>query len=238
MAATTVQRRPKWLGEHATRHGATSILRGTKFEAGWLIACHDGRLMAYPDGGFDNATTAINGGPLQVPGADANGGLRLIAKRRNITFALVNGTLGLSVANNNIVLTCPVASTTANAAKQYLLERASFDELADVAITGTGGGLVAAIAATAVPCVTLFGVSKVPVDASTMATDTAIVVGSPLEAQGDTGCFGLIYNGAPYPGCKVAVINNNEISVTRTPLCLEVECVSVLEDLAFCEVGE
>ena len=53
-----------------------------------------------------------------------------------------------------------------------------------------------------------------------------------------SGVFGLIYNGAPFPGCKVAVINNNEISVTRTPLCLEVECVSVLEDLAFCEVGE
>ena len=106
MAATTVQRRPKWLGEHCTRHGVNNILRGTKWEAGWLIASHDDRLMAYPDGGFDNATTAINGGPLQVPGADANGGLRLIAKRRSITFALVNGTLGLSVAYNNIVLTC------------------------------------------------------------------------------------------------------------------------------------
>ena len=238
MAATTVQRRPKWLGEHCTRHGVNNILRGTKWDAGWLIASHDDRLMAYPDGGFDNATTAINGGPLQVPGADANGGLRLIAKRRNITFALVNGTLGLSVANNNIVLTCPVASTTANAAKQYLLERASLYELADVAVTGTGAGLVAAIASTAVPCVRLYGVSKVPVDASTMATDTAIVVGSALEAQGDTGVFGLIYNGAPFPGCKVAVINNNEISITRTPLCLEIECVSVLDDLAFCEVGE
>lgn len=238
MAATTVQRRPKWLGEHATRHGATSILRGTKFEAGWLIANHDGRLMAYPDGGFDNALTAINGGPLQVPGADANGGLRIIAKRRNVTFTLVNGTLGVSVTNHSIVLTCPVASTTALAAKQYLLERQSVAELVDVAFTGTGAGLVVAIASTAVPCVRLFGVSKVPVDASTMATDTPIAVGSALEAQGDTGVFGLIYNGAPFPGCKVAVINNNEISVTRTPLCLEVECVSVLDDLAFCEVGE
>jgi hypothetical protein len=238
MAATTVQRRPKWLGEHGTRHGATSILRGTKFEAGWLIANHDGRLMAYPDGGFDNALTAVNGGPLQVPGADANGGLRIIAKRRNVTFTLTNGTLGVSVTNHSIVLTCPVASTTALAAKQYLLERYSVAELIDVGFSGTGAGLVATIASTAVPCVTLFGVSKVPVDASTMATDTAIVVGSALEAQGDTGCFGLIFNGAPYPGCKVAVINNNEVSTLRTPLCLEVECVSVLEDLAFCEVGE
>mgnify|MGYP003557419867 FL=1 len=238
MAATTVQRRPKWLGEHCTRHGVNNILRGTKFEAGWLIASHDDRLMAYPDGGFNNATTAINGGPLQVPGADANGGLRLIAKRRSVTFTLVNGTLGVSVTYNSIVLTCPVASTTALAAKQYLLERHSVAELVDVGFSGTGGGLVAAIASTAVPCVRLFGVSKVPVDASTMATDTAIVVGSALEAQGDTGVFGLIYSGAPFPGCKVAVINNNEISVTRTPLCLEVECVSVLDDLAFCEVGE
>jgi len=238
MAATTVQRRPVWLGEHATRHGATSILRGTKFEAGWLIACHDGRLMAYPDGGFDNALTAINGGPLQVPGADANGGLRIIAKRRGVTFTLVNGTLGVAVTFNSVVLTCPVASTTALAAKQYLLERHSVAELIDVGFSGTGGGLVAAIALSSVPCVTLFGVSKVPVDASTMATDTPIAVGSALEAQGDTGVFGLIYNGAPFPGCKVAVINNNEIALTRTPLCLEVECVSVLEDLAFCEVGE
>lgn len=239
MAATTVQRRPKWLGEHATRHGATSILRGTKFEAGWLIACHDGRLMAYPDGGFNNALTAINGGPLQVPGADANGGLRIIAKRKSVSFTLQNGaSVAVSVLQNGVLLTCPVASTTANAARAALAGNAEAAKLIDIGVTGSGLGFVAVIAQTAVPCVTLFGVSKVPVDASTMATDTPIAVGSALEAQGDTGCFGLLYSDAPYPGQYVDIINNNEVSPVRTYLCLTVECKSVLEDLAFCEVGE
>ena len=239
MAATTVQRRPKWLGEHCTRHGATSILRGTKFEAGWLIANHDGRLMAYPDGGFNSATTAINGGPLQVPGADANGGLRLIAKRKSVSFSLQNGAaVAVAVLQNGVLLTCPVASTTANSARQAIAGNAEAAQLVDVATTGTGLGFVAVIAQSSVPCVTLFGVSKVPVDASTMATDTPIVVGSALEAQGDTGVFGLLYSDAPHPGQCVDVINNNEVSPVRTYLCLTVECVSVLEDLAFCEVGE
>jgi len=239
MAATTVQRRPKWLGEHATRHGATSILRGTKFEAGWLIACHDGRLMAYPDGGFNNALTAINGGPLQVPGADANGGLRIIAKRKSVSFTLQNGaSVAVSVLQNAVLLTCPVASTTANAARAALAGNAEAANLIDIGVTGSGAGFVAAIVQTSVPCVTLFGVSKVPVDASTMATDTPIAVGSALEAQGDTGCFGLLYSDAPHPGQCVDIINNNEVSPVRTYLCLTVECKSVLEDLAFCEVGE
>jgi len=239
MAATTVQRRPKWLGEHATRHGVTSILRGTKFEAGWLIACHDGRLMAYPDGGFNNALTAINGGPLQVPGADANGGLRIIAKRKSVSFTLQNGaSVAVSVLQNAVLLTCPVASTTANAARAALAGNAEAANLIDIGVTGSGAGFVAAIVQTSVPCVTLFGVSKVPVDASTMATDTPIAVGSALEAQGDTGCFGLLYSDAPHPGQCVDIINNNEVSPVRTYLCLTVECKSVLEDLAFCEVGE
>jgi len=239
MAATTVQRRPKWLGEHATRHGATSILRGTKFEAGWLIASHDDRLMAYPDGGFNNALTAINGGPLQVPGADANGGLRIIAKRKSVSFTLQNGaSVAVSVLQNAVLLTCPVASTTANAARAALAGNAEAAKLIDIGVTGSGTGFVAAIVQTPVPCVTLFGVAKVPVDASTMATDTPIVVGSALEAQGDTGCFGLLYSDAPHPGQCVDIINNNEVSPVRTYLCLTVECKSVLEDLAFCEVGE
>ncbi len=237
--ATSIRRRPAQGSNPVPRHGCITALRGTSWKLGWLLAAHEERIMAYPEGGFNSAASLLlttdQGGPLSVTGADANGALKMIAKTSNVRFQLANGastviTVTRGGSNTDILLTCAVASITAAVAARALLADAQTKELIDVAASGTGAGLVAAFSQAAVPFVRIYGVAGGECDNSGSATDLALEYGSAAECV-YTGCFlfkgttsPVIY--APQPG---AFIDNQTISAVRQPLQLCAE-IKGLED--------
>lgn len=236
MAATTGLRRFNFMGgREFERFGALSVLRGATWKPGWALAYHDGRVMPVPEGGWNNALTPTNGGPLQVPGADANGGLRVIASRAGVTLTITNAaTVSVVVNYDAITLFCPVASTTAIVAKQLLLERANVSELIDVWFTGTGAGLVAALLATAVPCVRYYGISAAEVDNSASATDVAFLDAKPPMVA-IVGIAPFVNDGGIVPGQVVSLIDNQTVARSRQPLCLQLRCIVVDAEYAYCE---
>lgn len=237
-AATNTRRRPAQGSNPIPRHGAIKALRGTAWKIGWLLAAHDERIMPYPDGGFNSAAslalTVAQGGPLSVTGADANGALKMIAKRPNVRFQLVNGastviTVTRGAANTDILLTCAVASITSAVAARSLLDNAQVKELIDVAPSGTGAGLVAVFAQTAVPHVRIYGIAGGEVDNSGSATDLALEYGAASEVA-VTGKFLFLGSGSggtfSPPQCG-AFIDNQTVAACQLPLQLTAEICGV-----------
>lgn len=237
-AATTTRRRPAQGSNPVPRHGAIKALRGASWKIGWLLAAHDERIMPYPDGGFNSAAslalTVLQGGPLSVTGADANGALKMIALRPNVRFQLANGAstsvvVTRGAANTDILLTCAVASVTSAVAARALLDNAQAKELIDVAPSGTGAGLVAVFAQTAVPHVRIYGISGGDVDNSGAATDLSLEYGSAGEVA-LTGKF--LFSGSAsggtfsVPQCG-AFIDNQTVAACQQPLQLRAEICGV-----------
>lgn len=237
-AATSIRRRPAQGSNPVPRHGAVKALRGTAWKQGWLLAAHDERIMNYPEGGFNSAAslalTVLQGGPLSVTGADANGALKMIALRPNVRFQLANGAstsvvVTRGAANTDILLTCAVASVTSAVAACALLDNAQAKELIDVAPSGTGAGLVAVFAQTAVPHVRIYGVAGGDVDNSGAATDLSLEYGSAGEVA-LTGKFlfpGSASGGTfSVPQCG-AFIDNQTVAACQLPLQLRAEICGV-----------
>lgn len=155
-----------------TRRGPQLVLRGKKLWKGAIILFHNGRAM--PAGSFDNANSINDGGPLAVAGADANGGLRLIARTKRVTFTIVDAMVtgvDLQLQYNasgdlDIVANTTVASMSAIKLANAIRAHAIIRQLVDVNYTGTGGGFVAAFSTAAVPFVGIAGICKKTVDNS------------------------------------------------------------------------
>lgn len=249
MTAIATLRRPVWRGPHSPRHGVGLILRGASWKAGWLIVAHGltgtgDRLMPYPTSGFNSAVTAANGGPLQVPGADANGGLRIIANQPGVQFAYVVGgttpVVTVSYAVSPQVTVTAANTTTAAAIFAALDAHAAAKKLLSAYYTGTGASAVGtAFTAAPVPFVRVYGVSRCDVDNSAdLVNDATLPLGSPEESCGDAGVYGLeCPDSAVYPGGPAFILDNQTVTFVDTPLCLPVPCRSVEDGLAFCDLA-
>lgn len=225
------------------RQALASILAGTKWYRGTIVVGHGTRMMAYPTGGFNNANTPTAGGPLQVAGADANGGLRLIAKQPNVRFQM-----NVSGAGTAVTTTVVDAGTTqdvtvtantgviANEVQRSILGNAHAASLVQVGTTGTGAGAVANFGTeTAVPFVRLLGLANGDIDASADVADVAIDNPCDYPYTVRYGVLGLEMAAAmsAIPGPKF-VTDNQTVTENYAALLLPINCDEIDDGLAFC----
>lgn len=245
MAAATDQVRIIIQRNRASRADAniTKALRGTKWKRGWFLVAHDDRLMPYPTGGFNSAVTAANGGPLQVAGADGNGGLRLIAKQPSVSAVLSQSGAGTAVTSVAVVDTgtglrvevTSNLSATAAAVQSAMLGNARVAGLVDVAFTGTGLGVSGAIVETAVPFVRPYGWATSEVDVTGEASD---VVLDPLAQLGavEYGIGRLLTDGTVMTPGQVFLTDNQTVTTNYAALLLPLHCDHLFDGDAYCEV--
>lgn len=245
MSAATQQRRITAMGDSLREMpGLSKVLRGLVYHRGFVIVGHNDRQMPYPTGGFNSATALADGGPLQIAGSDANGGLRAIAKQPNVRVSIVNGaSLSIVVGDPGpdilIAVTCPVASTTATALATALNDNAQVAQLASFTFTGTGAGLVAAFAAAAIPWVRVLGLASGAFDSSAWPPGTDEP--SDPNAVGVTvfaGELGLEMDDAALPvaGQLCFLIDNQTVSANFAALALSLCCVEVRDGQAMCRL--
>ena len=244
MAAATRMRHVSERGGSACdRAGLGYILDGTKWYRGTILVGHGDRMMAYPDGGFNNANTPAQGGPLQVAGSDANGGLRLIAKQPNVRFVMnVSGagtavsTVVVDAGTTQDVTVTANTGVTAREAQRSILANAHAAMLVDVGTTGTGAGAVADFATeTAVPFVRPLGLANGDVD----ATAADIVADVEIENPNDypytvrVGELGLAIDAAfSLPGVKF-ITDNQTLTENYAALKLPIFVPEVEDGLAY-----
>lgn len=248
MAAATEQVRIIIQRNRASRAdaGVTKALRGTAWKRGWFLVAHADRLMPYPDGGFNSSTTAVNGGPLQVPGADGNGGLRLIAKQDGIRYAQQASGAGTAVTSivvsdtgttRQIYVSMNLSATAATVARA-LLAHAEAASLVDVAYTGTGGGIVADIGTgtpESVPFVRPYGWANSEVDVSDESSDVEL---DPLSILGSVeyGIGRLLTDDTVKTPGPVFLTDNQTVTSNYAALKLPLRCDHLFDDDAYCEV--
>lgn len=249
MAAVTLQRRVEFNGAYEGVPGLAKIVQGTKYMRGWVMVGHydpanlADRMMRYPTGGFDSASSLAAGGPLAVAGADADGGFRVIAKEPNVKLQIANGaTTSVTVTQSTtfkvILLTADVATVTAAVALQALLANAQVRELIDAHYTGTGAGLIAVFAATQAPFVRLLGVAAGEFDASDVPAADTTLDKFAHYAQIMSGSVGLLPDSTSPPTAgQVAWISDNAtVTADWAPLLLPVYVDKVSGGLAFCRL--
>lgn len=226
--------------------GLAKVLRGVVYHRGCLIVGHNDRQMPYPTGGFNSPTALADGGPLQVAGADANGGLRIIAKQPSVQFQIINGAaLTIEVSDPGplrlVSVVCPVVSTTANAVAAALRANTDVALLLDVAPTGTGAGFVAAFAAATIPWVRILGLASNAFDSSAWpsgtdepvdpnATGVSVYVGELGLEIDDTA------QEEPVAGQQCWAIDNQTVTANFSALALPLCCVEVRDGQAMCRL--
>ena len=244
MAAATKARSVTQRGTFgADRPGLASILAGTKWYRGTVVVGHGSRMMAYPTGGFNNANTAAAGGPLQVAGADADGGLRLIGKRPSVQYIQTLAGAGTAVTDVEITdggTTLVIAvsanlSATASTVVNALRARADVMDLIDVTYRGTGGGIVATLgAAQDVPFVRLLGLANGDIDASADLTDQTIENPHDYPYTVRRGVLGLVPDAAMSLPATKFIVDNQTITENYAALLLPIFCDEIDDGLGFC----
>lgn len=243
MAAATKARSVTQRGTSgADRPGLASILAGTKWYRGTVIVGHGSRMMAYPTGGFNNANTPAAGGPLQVAGADGNGGLRLIAKQPSVSAVLSQSGAGTAVTSVAVVDTgtglrvevTSNLSATAAAVQSAMLGNAQVAGLVDVGFTGTGLGVSGALAETAVPFVRLLGLANGDIDASADLTDQTIENPHDYPYTVRRGVLGLVPDAAMSVPATKYIVDNQTITENYAALLLPIFCDEIDDGLGFC----
>lgn len=245
MSAATSQRRVTSMGDSLREMpGLAKVLRGVVYHRGCLIVGHNDRQMPYPTGGFNSPTALADGGPLQVAGADADGGLRIIAKQPSVQFQIINGAaLTIEVSDPGplrlVSVVCPVASTTANAVAAALRANTDAALLLDVAPTGTGAGFVAAFAAATIPWVRILGLALNAFDSSAWPSGT--------DEPADPNATGVsVYVGElgleiddtapPVAGQQCWAIDNQTVTANYAALTLPMPCIEVRDGQAMCRL--
>lgn len=245
MSAATQQRRITAMGDTLREMpGLSKVLRGLVYHRGCVLVGHGDRQMPYPTGGFNSAALLADGGPLQIAGADANGGLRGIGRQPNVRFSIVNGaSLSILVGDPGpdilIAVTCPVASTTASTLAAALNDNAQVAQLASFTPTGNGTGLVAAFDAATVPWVRVLGLASGPFDSS--AWPTGIDEPCDPNAVGVTvyvGELGLEMDESfpPAAGQVCYLTDNQTVTANFSALALPLCCVEVRDGQAMCRL--
>lgn len=246
MAAATSQVEMKEFGAScADRQGPSKVLAGAAWKRGWIMCGHGDRLMPYPTNGFNNANTAAAGGPLQIAGASADGGLRIIAKEAGVQYFQATVGAGTAVTSitvsdggttRNIAVTTNVSATAATVVAA-LRARADVMELIDVTYRGTGGAAIADSAGGVpadVPFVRLLGKAVAEADFSDKVADVDIEVLADAPYTQRFGVLGLQMAAAfSVPGRKY-VLDNQTATENYAALLLPIHCVEVDDDLAFC----
>ena len=247
MAAATSQVEMKESGAScADRQGPSKVLAGAAWKRGWIMCGHDDRLMPYPTNGFNNANTAAAGGPLQVPGADGNGGLRLIAKEPGVRYVQQGSGAGTAVTSITITesgsvidiyVSMNLSATASTVARALKANAEVMRLLTDVHYTGSGGGIVADIGTgtpESVPFVRLLGKAVAEADFSDEVADVDIEVLADAPYTQRFGVLGLQMAAAfSVPGRKY-VLDNQTATENYAALLLPIHCVEVDDDLAFC----
>jgi len=213
-----------------TRRGGSLILRSVHVFVGALCFFHDDQVAAsprlMPARSLNNSNTPAQGGPLQVPGGDIDGTIRVIAKMPAVQFYMPTSgggsaaavTIAYAATYVRVIVTIG-SGTTALTAYQALRAHADAMRFIDVALAGTGASAAVAITATAVPFIRVAGFAKKEWDNSGASTDLAVTEIIEL----DTGkCF--MANDATDPasvsdvGGMVSVIDDQTIARTQVPL--------------------
>lgn len=224
--------------------GLAKVLRTAVYRRGFVIVGHGDRQMPYPTNGFNSTAAAVDGGPLQIAGADVNGGLRAIAKQPNVRFSLANGAaLAISVVDAgttlDITVVCPVATTTAAVLAAALNAAADVAALASFTFTETGAGLVAAFGVSGVPWVRVLGLATGAFDASDWPIGT--------DEPADPNAVGVsVYGGElglemddttpPIAGQICYLIDNQTVTGNHAALALPVLCVEIRDGQAMCRL--
>lgn len=222
--------------------GLAKILAGTKWFRGSILVGHGDRMMVYPTGGFNNTNTATAGGPLQVAGADANGGLRFIARQPGVTVLITLSGVGVAVTSivvldagsgMRIEITANL-STQAITIARAVLAHAQAAAMVDVGTSGSGLGIAGSIVETAVPFVRLLGLANGDVDASADVAD--VTVADPLDYPYTIrrGVLGLVPDAAFSLSGRKYVTDNQTVSENFAALLLPIFCDEVDDGLAFC----
>jgi len=217
-----------------TRRSPGKILRGAHIFVGALCAFHDDgagagtRLMPVTD--LQNANTPAQGGPLQIAGADANGGLRAFAKAPNIYFVIttsgttpvVSVVLPTGAGQPGVAVTCANTTTAAEIA-QAVMGNAAARELMQIYFTGNGSTAAGQITTTTLPYYRLAGWAKREYDNSA-DTSNDLAVSEVIEL--DTG-KGFMANdttdaaSANDVGGMVSVLDDQTIQRGQHPLTLK-----------------
>lgn len=225
--------------------GLAQILAGAAWKRGWIMCGHDDRLMPYPTNGFNNANTAAAGGPLQVAGASADGGLRMIAKEAGVQYFQVTVGAGTAVTSiivsdggttRNIAVEANISATAATVVAA-LRARADVMELIDVTYRGTGGAAIAGSAGGVpadVPFVRLLGLANGDVDASAEVAD--VTVSDPIDYPYTIrrGVLGLLPDATFALSGRKYVTDNQTVTENYAALLLPIFCDEVDDGLAFC----
>lgn len=236
MSAATLQLR--WTKHgcgQRVRNGVTKVLRGASWKSGWVIVAHNDRLMPYPTGGFDSAVTIANGGPLNIAGADANGGMRLIAKfpkvRLSVTRGGVANTLTVLYSSGTNVDILIVLTNTATAQDEHLLIRSHAEAMryVDCNFTGNGGGVAGAQSLTDVPHVRIYGISQSEVKNDDASNDLDFTEGDQAEVC-EYGMFKISSSAALSVPAKAFLADNQAVQPLAAPLLLPVHVVGYDQD--------
>lgn len=243
MTATATQRRALWLGHtHAPREGVTKALRGTLWRPGWLLVAHNDRLMPNPTGGFNNANAVNDGGPLSVAGADADGGLRFIAREPNVMLTIIaTGGPSITVAPSASKIAIGISgtvSTTAINIYHLVKQHGLASKLLGVAYTGAGTSLHGTLSSTAVPFVRPYGIARGEVDCrDTTGADVDLdpnLTGSTAES----GIAGLLIAGSVVANPQTMyAVDNQTVSPFPLDLQLELPCRQIINGIAYCDLG-
>lgn len=236
MSAATLQLRwTKHGGGQRVRNGVTKVLRGASWKSGWVIVAHNDRLMPYPTGGFDSAVTIANGGPLNIAGADANGGLRVIAKLPKVRLTVTRGggsnSLTILYSSGTNVDVLIVLTNTATAQDAHILIRSNADAMRylDCNYTGNGGGVAGAQSVVDVPHVRLYGISQSEVQNSDASNDLDFVEGDQAEVC-EYGMFKISSTAVLSVPAKGFLSDNQTVQPLAAPLLLPVHVVGYDED--------
>jgi hypothetical protein len=221
-----------------TRRTPGIILRGARLYQGSLAFLHDdgtngARLM--PAQFLNNANLPAAGGPLQVAGADGNGGLRFIARRPNVKIGIATSGTGTDIvapvtvsygASVSIAFTVG-SNTTALIFREEAMANAEVRSLLDIGFTGTGASVMGTVASsTKVPFVRIAGVMKEGFDNSGNASADLVVTDRIVDVN--TGCVSMVNDttdpaSAADVGGLVTVLDDLTIARTAFPLQLDVE---------------
>lgn len=208
-----------------TRRGPQYVLRGKKLYKGALCFYHNGRAM--PAASLDNSDTIAAGGPLNVAGADANGGLRFIARQPNVQIQIGAGTLRVQTTYSagiwlvSVIMTA--MSDTAVGVQQAILAHAKATSLIDVNYTGNGTTAPGTTSAVDVPFVCIAGICKRTIDNSSASTDLDITTTNFGPLEFDLGSPYMVGTSGSAPvaatvGGPVSITDDWSVSTLKAPL--------------------
>lgn len=184
-----------------------------------------------------------------IAGADANGGVVLRSRQPNVTVQFAGGlTKTLAVTSITYGATTAIliqqgtdgAGAVTNTAEQMcnlIRGNGELNKLLACEATGTGAGLTATAAATAIAHLEVLGVS--PERLETVISGAAMTLRPSIAF--DVGPYGMLAVSASEPtktGSYVSLVNDNEISVATDGLDFHAPLIAIENALYFVDLAQ